>query len=155
MVATILLAVLGGTFIFSGSLVLFLGLVIADSTGVAVSSVLGGVFITVGVLLIVACTQVGRKNRYLVKNGTKVWGVIVDYEDDHSLIINGIPAYSIIVKCIIDGKTKICQLKTGRSNEIYYPIGSSIMLSYIDSNVAMVRDTVGKYEGDVNKLIML
>lgn len=94
----------------------------------AVATLIGGKFLAL---------EYGQEKfrKIAIANGKKIRGEIIDYADDTSLIINGVPVAFIVVKFEKDGKEEIGKFRTGSTDPGQWPIG--------------LRVDLYEYEGDI------
>lgn len=89
--------------------------------------VVGLPFTLVGIFCLHKLMQIIKDKQDLIKNGTYAIGTIVDYEDDWSLEVNGVPALILLVDV---GLGRPLRVRTGSTSERGVPIGGSIGVIY-------------------------
>lgn len=89
---------------------------------------MGSLFACVGLWLLKNHLAAKKVRRDIIKNGRKHYGVIVDYSDDTSVYINGIPQANIVVKYMPYDKEMTGHFKTDSTNTSQYPIGSTVCI---------------------------
>lgn len=95
-----------------------------DPDGILMS-VTGLVFVFFGIVLIVSYVRRINTDNRTLKYGRAIPNcVIVDYSDDMSLFINGVPLLKII--CKDESTGMLYELSTGTTCELKYPIGAYI-----------------------------
>lgn len=143
----LVLMIVGIVFSATGLLII-IGCIAANQTEALVFGVLfGGIFFVVGLGLIYSWIAAERKKNNILKNGERVWGTIVDYADDCSLYVNGVPALDIIVRCNYRGESKLCRLKTQQTKEKKFPVGANILLAVYQEQVEFFKKSVGGNAG--------
>lgn len=71
--------------------------------------------------------------------------VIVDYSDDMSLFINGVPLLKII--CKDESTGMLYELSTGTTCELKYPIGVYVTLYELNGYVTLDKNSIKKTGG--------
>jgi len=96
----------------------------------------------VGFGLIISEIKKQRKIKNVLKLGQRFIGTIVEYADDRSMIVNGMPLLAIIVETEINGVIRRFTVKTGTTDESKYPMGASIEIAIYNNDVVPVPNTV-------------
>lgn len=117
----------------------------SDLDGILMACV-GLIFVFAGAYLI--RTYVRRRNMDIrtLKHGHAIPNcVIVDYSDDTSVIINGVPLLKIVCKDEITGM--LYELNTGGTEEFKYPIGAYVTLYELNGYVTFDKNSIKKTGG--------
>lgn len=74
--------------------------------------------------------------------GRKFLGVIVDYDDDTSMYVNGMPLLSIVMKADIGGTAQFIGCSTKQCDESKYPKGAFIDFYFLGGDIYIDPETV-------------
>lgn len=116
-----------------------------DPDGILMSAV-GLVFVLCGIVLIVSYVRRRNTDKRTLKYGRAIPNcVIIDYSDDMSVIINGVPLLKII--CKDESTGMLYELSTGTTNELKYPIGAYVTLYELNGYVTFDKKSIKKTGG--------
>lgn len=116
-----------------------------DPDGILMS-VTGLVFVFFGIVLIVSYVRRINTDNRTLKYGRAIPNcVIVDYSDDMSLFINGVPLLKII--CKDESTGMLYELNTGTTCELKYPIGAYVTLYELNGYVTLDKNSIKKTGG--------
>ena len=99
------------------------------------------IFVAVGVKL--TCDDLNKKrlDKITVRDDHKIPNCkIVEYDDDRSVLVNGVPLLRII--CLDESTQRVYNMDTGTINEWKYPIGSYIDLYELNGYVTIDKNSV-------------
>ena len=119
----------GTVFVISGLLTalscVYFGIVLNQPFIALFGFPFGGAFILAGWAGVIAPELKRRKEtKYALVNGKKIHGVIIDYEDDNSVRINGVPLLVVIVRAELNGKFQDFGVNTHQTTENPFPRGA-------------------------------
>ena len=93
------------------------------------------------------------------QTGQKFQGIIIEYQDDMSMQINGVPVLVIVVRCIIGGQVRDFIYNTRQTSESKYPLGAFCDLylylnePYVDEKtIIMTEESRRVYQGIMAEL---
>ena len=119
----------GLVFLISGLLTtlscMYFGIVLHEPFVAFFGVPFGCIFILAGWAGVIA-PELRRRNetKQALINGKKIHGVIIDYEDDNSVIINGVPILVVIVRADLGGRFKDFGVNTHQTRENTFPRGA-------------------------------
>lgn len=91
-----------------------------------------------------------KKN--IIKNGKRHLGKIVDYEDDYSMTVNGVPLAYVVVEFTPYGEVVKGKFKTGSTMPSKWPIGSTVYIYELDKEYAWDKKIVKVDPGHFHEL---
>lgn len=127
-----------------GSLFVLVGLFIILPTDFGMGLfwiVFSSIFVAVGIKLIYNDLNKKKRDKITVRDGHKIPNCkIVEYDDDRSILINGVPLLKII--CLDESTQMVYNMDTGTTDERKYPIGSYIDLYELNGYVTIDKNSV-------------
>jgi hypothetical protein len=116
-------------FVGMGTIVLVAGLSTIETDGLLPNLLpigMGVLFISIGITLLVGDLKARRRRKAVISNGIKHLGKIIDYADDTSVIVNGIPQVLIVVEYAPKGEVIHETFQTNSTKTHPWPIGSYV-----------------------------
>lgn len=99
------------------------------------------IFVAIDIKFIYNDLNKKRQDKITVMDGHKIPNCkIVEYDDDRSVLINGVPLLRII--CLDESTQRVYNIGTGTTNEWKYPIGSYIDLYELNGYVTIDKNSV-------------
>ena len=96
---------------------------------------IGGFFARMGINAL-------RREEEILSMGTQFKGKIFDYRQDRSVLINGAPTISLVVRYFDGGEMKEAVVPTGSPSEAEYPHGASVQICVYKGKAALVPHSV-------------
>lgn len=81
--------------------------------------------------------RVYLKKKKIISQGVSLQARIIDYEDNTSSYLNGMPLLDLIVLFEMSGIKKIARLGTSTSNISKYPINSQVEVSVLGNQIVL------------------
>jgi len=133
--------------ILIGSFLIFLGIamhyLIALDGDILYANIFLVFFCFAGVYVIISSVIKIVKKHYILSNGRRFKAKIIDYQDDNSIKINGIPALDLVVTYDAgDDIERVLVVPTHEHSNVSYPIGSTGDIYILGDEVAMDKDSI-------------
>ncbi len=100
------------------------------------------VFGGVGIGFLIYYNLSKKKLREVIELGTKYWGRIVEYGDDTSFYVNGVPGLDVFVECDYNGEMRTYRISTRQTKENLYPLGATCQISIYNDIIAIVPGSI-------------
>ncbi|MBP3237566.1 MAG: hypothetical protein J6M24_00555 [Lachnospiraceae bacterium] len=136
----------GGIFAFVGTLIACIMIPAGLGNGMLfmalIGLVMGACFGGVGYYMIYLGIKMRKKRKNAFALGKKIHGVIIDYEDDNSVRINGVPLLVVIVRAEIEGKFRDFGVNTHQIKEDVYPRGAECDIFLYENELFIKPESV-------------
>ncbi len=109
-----------------------------------IPGIVGALFFCVGCHLFLTELNIRRNRTVIIAKGTKHLGKIIDYEDDTSLYVNGVPLAFVVVEYAPKGEVITGLFKTNSTNPSKWPIGSTVYIYEYKGQYAWDRKLLSK-----------
>lgn len=78
--------------------------------------------------------------KYIIENGKRYTGKIVDYTDGQGIYVNGIPPLDLLVEILYNGEKCLFQVPTNKYNTSEFPIDSTINIAILNQRAVLIPD---------------
>lgn len=135
--------VFGGIFFFTG-LIIFVSMmagffILNDAMFLLFALLFGIVFCGIGAGTFIAGFKTYRHRKEILSFGHRTKARIIDYDDNTTTYINGVPLLDLIVLFEQHGATKIAKLSTNSTHSTQYPINSMVDVSVFGQEIILVK----------------
>ncbi len=135
--------VFGGIFFFVG-LSIFVGMLIGyflagDIMFLLFSLLFGIVFCGIGIGTFIAGFKTYRHRKEIINLGFHTKARVIDYDDNTTTYVNGVPLLDLIVLFEYHGISKIAKLSTNSTHSTQYPINSLVDVSVYGQEIILVK----------------
>lgn len=96
------------------------------------------VFCGIGVPFLVMGIKEYTHRKNIISAGTHTQAKIIDYDDNTTTYVNGVPLLDLIVVFDFYGGQQIAKVATNSSDESKYPINSMVEVSILNNEIVLV-----------------